>query len=136
MIYDVYLYSNFSFLLLSSPDIIDVNIYKEKAMNSRVLEITYKDYFFDKKFESTENNDLYIIIQEWDDNEFFVQQLDMPDSSLLSKENSKLKFEFEQMMTNSIASMAPALFVSRNSYLKEKISFERDSKINNLLIID
>lgn len=144
--YDIYLYTTneegkTTLLYLDNTSIIDLNIEicteyakkKENNLNWRTLSIQYGDYFFDYNIRNCGHTDFSIDIICHDDSAQFLQQITLLGEDIEFEEN-KVLFYFTQISTNRTwASINPAFIPAIDSYKKQKMSFIRDRRINDIL---
>jgi len=134
--YKIYFYNQPHFLLLDSQSILDINI-KEKSQNVRKIEIFFEDIFFEKNLSKKSLKEWNITVQIFDNNNKFTTQLDLYGENLRSgktKLGKNIKFDFEQISTNSAWPSLPKSFHDAEvSYMSSRHAYLRHLKIKSLI---
>lgn len=132
--YEFYLYCNPNLFILEDDSIVDVNLVKSvtsKKIDS--LEIETDDSFFIKKLSIIEEKDFSIVLQSFDKEEIFSQQLELFGEDFKIEDN-KATFSFKSKSTNHVyPSINPFWKNAIELYKSERVSYIRNSKIEKLL---
>jgi hypothetical protein len=136
--YKIYFYSEPHFLVLNKEDVIDVNLTTTKK-GVKKIEIKYlHNSFFELNLQHCEHKDWSITIQIYDEFDICKSQIDLYGENIkLSKyKNFKiLKLEYQQITnSNGWISIAKAFIDAEIVYEKAKLSYNRNSTINKLLM--
>jgi hypothetical protein len=134
-LYEFYLYCNPYLLVLEDDTIIDANLLKsESSIKEDILVVETDDMFFSENLCRIQDKDFFLVLQCYDKNENFTQQIELMGEEF-EVENNKYTFKFSQMSTNHVTpSINPRWYEVIDLYKKERVSYIRNSKIESILI--
>ena len=133
--YKIYFYSEPSFLYIDSESILDLDL--KMTADKKIFEMKYNDFFFNYNLKASKKKSWSIIIQSYDSEGKFVLQSNFFGENMKTqkkKDSNFIRFQYEQISNNKIWNSLPPIFEQgEEEYIKGKLSYIRNLKLENIL---